>query len=296
MITCGIIAWQHFSQAEALAQSRQLVTSVRLARIDLADGVLNLMLSGDPLSPFKREAGFALLDQSVQEFREAQETAKLKMSPKSGDTEALDVFASELAIFREQLSTYRDSDSAAQHSQMLPLLLSFHKLDQLALRMDDVIRQNMQALSDRQNREFTITLATAALLVAMMCMGAIQAKKSQKSSDRIAQNNRELARESEARRALAMEAAKAGTWELDLDTGETIWSDEVWSLYGLEKGTCKPSYESWLATVIPEDSDYMANALKEIAQQSDDVQLEWRVKNLSGGISWPHDSLPSPEG
>ena len=40
-------------------------------------------------------------------------------------------------------------------------------------------------------------------------------------------------RENEARLRMALEAAKAGTWEWDLATHQNIWSDEVFRLRGL---------------------------------------------------------------
>jgi PAS domain S-box-containing protein len=285
-ITCGIITWQHFSQAETLAQTRQLVTNVRLARIDLADGVLNLMLSDDRYSPFTKEDGLALLDQSVQEFNDAQAAVKQQLSPENDDKVTLETFANELSVFREQLSEYRDSAPSVQNNLVLPLLLSFHKLDEYALRTDTIIRKRLDALTQRQHREFILTLVVAALLVATMCLGAFQAKKSQKAAARLEQRNQALIRESEDRRALAMEAAKAGTWELDIASGKNTWSDEVWRLYGLEKGSCEPSRDAWLSTIIPEDREGILDILKETESTGKDYQLEWRVKNLSGGISW----------
>jgi PAS domain-containing protein len=63
----------------------------------------------------------------------------------------------------------------------------------------------------------------------------------------------EALKQSEQRRSLALEAAQAGTWEWDLLTNENIWSNELWSLYGLEPNSCKPSYEEWRKVVHPDD-------------------------------------------
>jgi PAS domain-containing protein len=40
---------------------------------------------------------------------------------------------------------------------------------------------------------------------------------------------------------LAHEAAHSGTWEWDLQTNRNVWSDELWSLYGLAPHSCEPS-------------------------------------------------------
>ena len=93
-------------------------------------------------------------------------------------------------------------------------------------------------------------------------------------------------RESEVRRALALDAARAGTWEWDLATGRNIWSDELWPLYGLAPRVCEPSFEAWRQTVHPDDRAPMERKLQEIVQQQGDINLEWRVNLSRGGERW----------
>ena len=93
-------------------------------------------------------------------------------------------------------------------------------------------------------------------------------------------------RDSELRRALALDAAKAGTWEWDLSTGRNIWSDELWTLYGLDPRSCEASYETWRQTVHPEDRLRLERSLQESVRQEAEISMEWRVNLAAGGERW----------
>ncbi len=93
-------------------------------------------------------------------------------------------------------------------------------------------------------------------------------------------------RDSEARRTLALEAAKAGTWEWELGSGKNIWSEELWELYGLARHSCEPSYEAWRQTVRPSDRDSVEQALSESIQREVELSLEWRVHDPTGPERW----------
>lgn len=64
-----------------------------------------------------------------------------------------------------------------------------------------------------------------------------------------------MIQQSESRFHLALQAAKAATWEWILKTNENVWSKDLYELYGLEPYSCEPSFEAWLETVHPEDRD-----------------------------------------
>jgi PAS domain S-box-containing protein len=93
-------------------------------------------------------------------------------------------------------------------------------------------------------------------------------------------------KESEVRRSLALDAAKAGTWEWELTTGLNLWSDELWPLYGLRKGEDEASYENWRQSVHPGDREQLERTLQEAVRQGSEIFLEWRVNNPGGGERW----------
>ena len=95
-----------------------------------------------------------------------------------------------------------------------------------------------------------------------------------------------LLQQSEARRKLALDAAQAGTWEWDLPTNRSVWSDELWQLFGLEPHSCEPSYEAWREAVHPDDRERVERSLRDAVQRGDKLSLEWRVNSSGNCIRW----------
>lgn len=93
-------------------------------------------------------------------------------------------------------------------------------------------------------------------------------------------------RASEELLRLSMRAATAGAWEWDLRTGNNVWSQELWQLYGLEPGSCNPSYEAWLETVHPNDLPLVERAVREAALNGTELNAEWRVCTADGTERW----------
>jgi PAS domain S-box-containing protein len=87
---------------------------------------------------------------------------------------------------------------------------------------------------------------------------------------------------SEQRAHLAMELARAGTWEWDLTSGRNHWSEELWTLYGLEPGVREPSFELWRESVHPEDVGEVMASLEASVKRGEELNLEWRVG--AGGV------------
>ncbi len=105
--------------------------------------------------------------------------------------------------------------------------------------------------------------------------------------DITAHRSDELATQENARRLrIALEAAKAGTWEWDLATHRNTWSDETFRLYGLQPGSCEPSFENWLATIHPRDREAAALAASEAERQSAQLNVEWQVDDPTGATRW----------
>jgi PAS domain S-box-containing protein len=85
------------------------------------------------------------------------------------------------------------------------------------------------------------------------------------------------------RLSLALDAANAGIWEWFPDTNHNEWSDSIWQLYAIEPHSCQPSYESWLASVHPDDQQAVEKTLVKVLEQRGELNLEWRVANLGKG-------------
>ncbi len=93
-------------------------------------------------------------------------------------------------------------------------------------------------------------------------------------------------RDSEERLRLALRAANAGAWSWSLESDDAIWSEELWSLYGLDPRHAKASYAAWLASVHPDDRDATAKVIAEAVAAGRDFEMEWRTNAPPGAERW----------
>jgi PAS domain S-box-containing protein len=96
----------------------------------------------------------------------------------------------------------------------------------------------------------------------------------------------ELLRENETRLRLALLSAKAGIWEWNLQTNQNIWSEELWSVYGLEPHSAEPCYDTWLKTIHPDDQQRAVQTVQDAARNETELNVEWRVIDKDGTQRW----------
>lgn len=84
----------------------------------------------------------------------------------------------------------------------------------------------------------------------------------------------------------AQHIAHMGNWILDLKTGESFWSDEVYRLIGCEPGAFTASREAYFSYLHPEDRHLLEDATKKIAETRTAQSLEYRVQRSDGSIIW----------
>ena len=84
----------------------------------------------------------------------------------------------------------------------------------------------------------------------------------------------------------ALAAAGAGVWEWNLKRNENIWSDEIWSLYGLERESNKPSFDLWASTIHPEDRESTILAVNTAATSTTELNIEYRIVYPDGSLHW----------
>jgi PAS domain S-box-containing protein len=93
-------------------------------------------------------------------------------------------------------------------------------------------------------------------------------------------------KESEMRLKLAQEAAQAGIWDWDLRSGELIWNEKSYELFGLNPDNGKPSYERWAQFLHPEDRDACLAAVSRTIEQNAEIAIEYRVVHPDGEVRW----------
>jgi PAS domain S-box-containing protein len=93
-------------------------------------------------------------------------------------------------------------------------------------------------------------------------------------------------RESNARLRMAQEAARVGTWEWDIETGASVWSEMIWELLGLEPNGEDPTVGTFVEFIHPEDRERVLRNVNEVIADGEEYYDEFRVIRADGSILW----------
>ncbi len=91
--------------------------------------------------------------------------------------------------------------------------------------------------------------------------------------------------QSEERMRLAMEAAKIGSWDLDIIKDEHVWSDTCRALIGLPPDS-PANYEVLMSRVHPDDRKMMSDTINRAIQEKIDYACEFRAVWPDGSVHW----------
>ncbi len=83
---------------------------------------------------------------------------------------------------------------------------------------------------------------------------------------------------------MATQAARLGLWEQNLDTGETVWSDEMYLLYGLKKNSVKNIVSVWQKYIHPDDVARRQVIIDEVMQSKKNAQYDFRIIRADGQV------------
>jgi PAS domain S-box-containing protein len=101
----------------------------------------------------------------------------------------------------------------------------------------------------------------------------------------LAQQRRALVA-SEERLRMAMEAAKIGTFEWNVTSGEVYWSPNLESSVGLPAGGFEGTFEAFGRFVHPEDRDRIHRAIRQSMESGSDYEVELRMIRPDGSMRW----------
>jgi diguanylate cyclase (GGDEF)-like protein/PAS domain S-box-containing protein len=93
-------------------------------------------------------------------------------------------------------------------------------------------------------------------------------------------------RNSEARLKEAQRMAHIGSWELDPRSGELIWSDEIFSLFEIDRSRFGATYDAFLDTIHPDDRDKVNQAYTDSLATQSPYEITHRLLMRDGRIKW----------
>jgi PAS domain S-box-containing protein len=92
--------------------------------------------------------------------------------------------------------------------------------------------------------------------------------------------------ESNERLRVALEAARMGSWDWNIQTGKETWSPNLAALFGLEVGTFDDLHETFLARVHPDDREFVVKAQEQAIAQREGYDIEFRIVWPDGTLRW----------
>jgi PAS domain S-box-containing protein len=88
-----------------------------------------------------------------------------------------------------------------------------------------------------------------------------------------------------SQRSLAEAQAMAGlgSWECDIATGDLVWSDELYGIFGFERSNFEPTYHGFFACIHPDDRAAVAGAVMNTTENLVPYSVDHRIILPDGG-------------
>jgi len=88
------------------------------------------------------------------------------------------------------------------------------------------------------------------------------------------------------RLGLAQRAAGAGIWDWDMASGQSVWSQEFYQLFGLQASDSPASFDTWHGAVHPDDVSKAQAEIAHAVQTCGALNHHYRIVLPSGDIRW----------
>jgi PAS domain S-box-containing protein len=88
--------------------------------------------------------------------------------------------------------------------------------------------------------------------------------------------------------AEAQRLAHLGSWEWDIARNRVTWSEELYRLYGIDPGSSRLTYETYVERVHPDDRAVVRETVDRAYAEGAPFEMEHRVLRPDGGVRWLH--------
>jgi PAS domain S-box-containing protein len=93
-------------------------------------------------------------------------------------------------------------------------------------------------------------------------------------------------RENQERLTLALDAARMGSWDWDVQTNQVMWTPYHEMIFGYEPGNPQRTYQDWVNGIHPEDLPRVEVTLQTAMAKPQDYEDEYRVLWADGSLHW----------
>ncbi len=76
---------------------------------------------------------------------------------------------------------------------------------------------------------------------------------------------------------LATKVANLGVWDWDIANDNLVWEDSMYNLYGIKRNDFNSDYESWLATLHPDDKNIANKAIQDAIDGIQEYSCVFRI-------------------
>jgi PAS domain S-box-containing protein len=94
------------------------------------------------------------------------------------------------------------------------------------------------------------------------------------------------ARRSENGLRFALEAARMGTWDWDLETNRIRWSENLERIHGLPPGTFDGTFASYEREIHPDDRERVLASARRALEEGVPHEVEYRIVAPDGTVRW----------
>ena len=92
--------------------------------------------------------------------------------------------------------------------------------------------------------------------------------------------------ENEQRLKTAQGIAHLGSWELNLMSGEQLWSKEMYHIFGYDPQAITMTYDISFDAIYPEDEDYVRQSVREALEKGTAYNIDFRIIRIDGEVRY----------
>ena len=96
----------------------------------------------------------------------------------------------------------------------------------------------------------------------------------------------EQLKEALSQNKLAVDLAKLGVWQLNVDSGKLLWNDRHLEFYGITRDEFTNDLEGWRSQLHPDDKNYAETRFQEVFENKSLHDLNFRIIRPNGDIRY----------